>query len=101
MTTKEQVTQSLIMIVERLGFPAEFGEMLAAELKTEKQITRMAAWLVRYSPKRMEDVVDEMLAIKAEFQKYTDKKIAEYANCKYNEWLNGDERVADGCGEDY
>jgi len=90
MTTKEQVTQSMILTIERLGFPAEFGETLATELKTEKQIARMVSWLIQYSPNRMEDVVDEMLAIKSEFQKYTDKKIAEYANDKYNQWLNRD-----------
>lgn len=90
MTSKEQVRQSLLMTIERMGFPAEFGEMVSAELKTEKQMTRMVQWLVQYNPRRIEDVVDELLAIKAEFQKYTDKKIAEYANEKMNEWMNRD-----------
>lgn len=79
---------SLIKTIERMGFPAEFGQMIAAELKTEKQMERMVSWLIRYSPTRMEDVADEMLAIKAEFKGYTDKKVAEYCNAKYNEWLN-------------
>ena len=88
MTEKEQVKQSLLKTIERMGFPAEFGETVSAELKTEKQMTRMVQWLVQYHPSRIEDVVDEMLSIKAEFQKYTDKKIAEYANAKMNEWMN-------------
>lgn len=87
--TKEQVHISLVRTIEGLGLPAEFGEIIASELGTEKQMTRMISWIVQYKPRSAEEIADEMLCIKAEFQRYREHKIAEHYNMKYNELLNG------------
>mgnify|MGYP007070143141 CR=1 FL=1 len=82
-----QLRTSLIKTVERMGYPAEFGALIAGELKTDKQAERMLSYLVRIKPSSAEEIADEMLAIKAEFEKYRQKKAAEYYNTKYNELL--------------
>jgi hypothetical protein len=86
--SKEQIRISLIKTVERLGHPAEFGELIAQSLGTEKQMSRMVSYLVMYKPRTMEEIADEMLAIKDEFERYREKKVAEYYNEKYNRLLN-------------
>ena len=70
-----------------MGYPREFGEIIANELGTEKQMTRMISYLASFKPCSMEEIADEMLAIKAEFEKYRQKKAAEYYNSKYNELM--------------
>ena len=88
LTSAEQIHISLVRTIERMGFPAEFGEIIAGELKTEKQMTRMVSWLIQYRPRSMEEIADEMLAIKADFAKYKEHYMAEYYNKKYNQLLN-------------
>ena len=61
--------------------------ILADELHTEKQMKRMIGYLLQGKPSRIEDIVDEMLAIKSDFASYRQKKITEYNNAKYNELL--------------
>ena len=85
---KEQVHISLVKTIERMGYPAEFGELIASELGTEKQMTRMVSWLIQFKPSTSEQIADELVAIKEEFQKYRDKKIAEYSNIKINQLIN-------------
>ena len=80
--------QQLIHIIESYGYPKEFAAVLADELKTEKQMTRMIGYLLSAHPTRIEDIVDEILAIKADFASYRQKKINEYNNIAYNDLLN-------------
>lgn len=84
----EQCRLSLIKTVSDMGYPPEFGYVIATELGTEKQMTRMIEWLVQGKPTSAEEIADGMLAIKAEFEKYREKKINEYYNARYNELLN-------------
>lgn len=84
--------EKLISVVKSFGFPEELGALAADTLKSEKAINRMIAYILEFKPNRAEDIADEMLAIQADMQKWKDKKIAEYYNEKYNEWLNGDDR---------
>lgn len=77
----------LISIIERYGYPKEFGIILVNELKTEKQIDRMIGYLLQAKPSSLEEIADELVAIKEEFHSYQQKKIAEYNNQKYNELL--------------
>ena len=79
--------KQLISIIKTSGFPAEFGCILAPGLHTEKQMKRMIGYLLQGKPSRIEDIVDEMLAIKSDFASYRQKKITEYNNAKYNELL--------------
>ena len=84
MTPKEK----LISILEKKGYPAEFGETIADILKSEKAINRMIAYVLEFTPTKPEDIADEMLAIQADIEKWKQKKTAEYYNGKYNELLN-------------
>ena len=88
MTTKEQTRMSLVRTMEGMGFPAEFGETVADVLGTEKQMFRMVSWLVQYKPGTVEEIADELISIKEEFQRYRNKKMSEYYNMKNNELMN-------------
>ena len=50
---------------------------------------RMTSYLDKVKPDRVEDVVDEMLAIRAEIENWRERKESLEANAKYNEMLNG------------
>ena len=55
---------------------------------------RMMAYLYNVKPKKVELVVDEMLAIRSEIEAWRDKKACEEANAAYNDMLyNGLETV--------
>ena len=73
--------------MENLGFPRELGEASARLLGSPKAIDRMTAYLQYEKPKKTEVVVDELLAIRAEIDAWKEKKAAEEANMKYNEYL--------------
>lgn len=77
----------LITLIQKQGYPIEFASLIADELHTEKQIQRMIGYLRNVNTVKMEDIVDEMLAIKEDFKMYQQKKIREYNNAKYNEML--------------
>ena len=95
MTEKQMRRNQLIHLIVSLGYPEEFGTVLADELKTEKQMTRMIGYLLHADHLRMEDIVDEMLAIKADFASYRQKKITEHNNSAYNDLLNRGLEVSD------
>lgn len=80
--------QELINILSRMGFSAELGEAIAANLRTEKPMSRMIGYLLSAQPRTEEDIVDEMLAIMSDRDTWIKKKEAEYYNQKYNEYLN-------------
>ena len=48
---------------------------------------RMSTYLFNVKPKKVELVVDEMLAIKSEIDTWREKKASEEANARYNEIL--------------
>ena len=87
-TSKDQLRQSIIAVIERKGLPEEFGTLIADSLGTEKTMTRMLSYLVRLGPASAEEIADEMLAIKAEFEGYRQKKINEYYNIQMNRLMN-------------
>lgn len=83
----EKKRKQVISLIQRLGYPEEFGILIAQELGTEKQMSRMVGYLLQCKNPRIEDVVDEMLAIKEDFASYQRKHIREYNNVKYNTLL--------------
>ncbi len=95
----------LVRNIERLGFPAELGEMVAKNLGSPKAMERMNSYLFYVKPRTAELIVDEMLAICSEIDAWRDRKAAQEANMKYNELLNrgfGIEEDEDSEGyEDY
>ena len=64
------------------------GEAVADNLRTEKPMSRMIGYLLSAQPRNEEDIVDEMLAIMSDRDRWIQKKEAEYYNQKYNEYLN-------------
>ena len=70
-----------------LGFPAEFGDLLAKELGSPRAISRMTAYLRCTKPHSVEMIVDEMLAISAEAKAWREKKKSEEAQASYNAYL--------------
>ena len=52
---------------------------------------RMLGYLNASHPRSAEEIVDEMLAIMEDRKRWIDKKESEWANARYNEYLNGQE----------
>ncbi len=87
-----QSRDRLALAVTSLGYPEEFADLLAKQLKSPKAIDRMTSYLYQAKPKSMEMIVDEMLAICAEINAWRDKKASQEAQASYNAWLDSDER---------
>ncbi len=85
----------VVMAVENLGFPGELGDQIARQLGSPKAMDRMLAYLYNVKPQSAELIVDEMLAICSDVERWREKKAAEEANARYNEilyyGLGGDE----------
>lgn len=90
----EEMYYGLIRVIKNMGYPEEFGELIAKSLGTEKTMQRMISYLVQYQPQSIEEIADEMLSIKEEFARYRRKKEAEYYNYRYTVLLN------EGFGDD-
>ena len=81
--------------VAALGYPEEFADLLAKQLKSPKAIDRMASWMDQARPNSMELIVDEMLAICAEIDAWREKKESQEAQAGYSSWLNSAARLRD------
>ena len=81
--------------VADLGYPEEFADLLARQLKSPKAIDRMASWMDQARPDSMELIVDEMLAICAEIDAWREKKESREAQAGYSSWLNSAARLQD------
>ena len=77
----------LIAAVTSLGFPPEFGEVMARQLGSPKAINRMTSYVYQAKPRTEEMLIDEMLAICAEIDAWKAKKVGEEAQAKYNAYL--------------
>ena len=84
----EMAKNNLVMNVVNLGFPEELGEEIARQLGSPKAMERMRAYLYDVKPKSVELVIDEMLAIMSDIERWKDKKLSEEANAAYNDVLN-------------
>ena len=84
----------LVSAVCALGYPAEFGGMIAEHIGSPAGMERMISYLKYVRPEKPELIVDEMLSIKSDIDRWREKKECERANSVYNEVLNygfGDE----------
>ena len=70
-----------------LGFPPEFGDLLAKELGSPRSMSRMTAYLRCTRPHSVEMIVDEMLAIAGEAERWREIKESREAQAGYNAWL--------------
>ena len=77
----------LVLAIRSLGYPEEFGQLIARQLGSPKAIDRMTAYLHHAKPGSMEEIADEMLAIQSEIDAWREKKASQEANARYNEIL--------------
>ena len=84
----------LISVLVSLGYPAEFGNMIAQYIGSPRGIERMISYLGYVRPDKAERtnfvsaIADEMLAIKSDVDRWREKKESERANIAYNNVLN-------------
>ena len=79
-------TRLLYELMLRKGYPEEFSRLICSEMNTDFTAERMMNY-VSGPKKRLEDVADEMLAIKSEIDAWRERKEAQNANARYNEML--------------
>ncbi len=77
----------LIAEIVSLGFPGELGDLAARHLGHPKAIERLTAYLRYTQPTNVNIIVDEMLAIREEIDRWRDKKRSQKANSACNELL--------------
>ncbi len=75
----------LVGAIVDLGFPKELGEGIAKQLGSPKAMNRMMQYLYNEKPQTAELIVDEMLAICSDIDRWHEKKASEEANARYNE----------------
>ena len=88
MDAREQARERLLRAFVDLGYPMEFGAVVADELRGEKSMSRMTGYLRSARPSSMEDIADEMLAIISERDSWVGKLVSEQANAKITEFYN-------------
>ena len=79
----KEARDELLYEVNALGLEASLGNEIAKNLGSPKAMRRMAAYLRYEKPKKVEVVVDEMLAIKSEIEAWREKKESEDASARY------------------
>ena len=87
MDERARIRKELVQIIVSMGYPEEFGTLVADNLRTEKTMSRMIGYLYAARPGSAEEIADEMLAIMDDRSRWIRKKEAEYYNRKYNEML--------------
>lgn len=80
----------LVSEVCKLGYPQEFGVLIAKNLKSPKAIRRMSSYIRQVKPKKPEMIADEMLAIMSEIDAWKRKKEAEALNAERNRIILSD-----------
>lgn len=84
-------TDELYKVLLDRGYPKEFcAEIAYKNMNTDYTATRMLGYLYRVSDPRIEDLVDEMLAILSDRDAIIQKKEKEHAQAVINEiYRNG------------
>ena len=84
-------TDELYKVLLDRGYPKEFcAEIAYKNMNTDYTATRMLGYLYRVSDPRIEDLVDEMLAILSDRDAIVQKKEMEHAQAVINEiYRNG------------
>ena len=77
----------LVQAIKNLGFPEELGNEVAKNLGSPKAMSRMCSYLYNVRPGKAELIVDEMLAIRSDIERWKEKKEVEATNAWYNEFL--------------
>ena len=86
-TEWKRAKDDLVNEIEKLGFPGELGELMARQLGSPKAMSRMIGYLLNVKPRSEELIVDEMLAICSDIERWREKKASEAANAHINEMM--------------
>lgn len=86
--TDGQACGELIEAIVEMGYPEEFGLVLAGELRSDAAIRRMTAYLRSSGTQPPEQIADEMLAICQERDRWVERKKSEWAEAKVTEFYN-------------
>lgn len=81
MSEKSKMLYDLML---RKGYPEEFSRLICLEMSTDFTAERMMNY-VSGEKKRLEDVADEMIAIKDLRDRLINKHISEHANNSIND----------------
>ena len=84
----DQAYASLVRAVLQEGYPEEFAQVLAGELRSPAAIGRMAAYIRNVHPTGPEQIADEMLAIVYERDRWVQQKMSEHANASITAFYN-------------
>ena len=84
-------TDELYKVLLTEGYPKELcAEIAYKNLNTDYTATRMLGYLYRYTEPRLEDVIDEMIAILSDREEIIKKKEMEQSQAVINEiYRNG------------
>lgn len=85
---RQQAHDELVDAIEQLGYPAEFGEVIAHELGGEKSMRHMTAYLRGADPHSPEEIADEMLAILQLRHSWVEQKVSQRANDSITAFYN-------------
>ena len=77
-------TQLLYELMLRKGYPEEFSRLICAEMNTDFTAERMISY-IGGEKHRLEDVADEMVAIKDLRDRLINKHISEHAQVSISE----------------
>lgn len=92
---REAARADLIDAIEQLGYPGEFGEVIASQLGGEWSLRRMTSYLRGANPHSPEEIADEMLAILQMRERYVEQKISEHANASITAFYNRERDESD------
>ena len=87
-------TDELYRLLLEKGYPKEFcAEIAYKNMNTDDTATRMLGYLYRVSDPRIEDLVDEMLAILSDRDQIVRKKELERAQAAINEMYRNGQQI--------
>ena len=87
-------TDELYRLLLEKGYPKEFcAEIAYKNMNTDYTATRMLGYLYRVSNPRIEDLVDEMLAILSDRDQIVRKKELERAQAAINEMYRNGQQI--------
>lgn len=81
-------SKELYEYMQEKGYPEAFSRVVAQELNTDISAGRMIGYLSYYSDLPLEEVVDEMLAIKSDRDSWIRKKVMENNNAAWNKIMD-------------
>ena len=85
---REQAYVALADAVMELGYPEEFAQVLAGELRSERAMRRLASYIRQAQPTSPEQIADEMLSIVSQRDRWVEQKISEHANASITAFYN-------------